>query len=259
MGGGSLSCVCVWPAGRAWGGSGGGSLCSGACKDGPVPPLQAPGSLCRSPGGFHAPPCPAGAGALCGCSTASLPGEGSTAPGKGELHLGSPSRRDPCSPATLGALPGLPAVSLVHRTAQLYPTPSPCITFWGDPGTLPWPRRCDMGQSTSSMLLATAASVPSPCRAAEPPAGLHRTRCPAPTWRVARGDGDGRGVLCPGGDGRGGRGPHCPSSGRGHARLLRCSPPAGMGTGMVASARPQRGLLSPPCRIPHPWRSVRTR
>lgn len=214
-------------------------------------PLQAPESPRYCRGGFRAPP-GAGAGALSHCSTAPLPGEGSTAPGKGELILGPHPAGISATPPPLGHYLGSLQCPCTHRIAQLYPTPRPCITFGGDPGILPWPRRCDMGQSPLSMLLPTAASVPSPspCPAAESPVGLDKTRCPTPTWRVAQGDGDGRGAVCPGGDGRGGRAAHCPSSVRGHARLPRCSPPVGMGRPMGASALPQCG---PPQPIPqHP-------
>lgn len=85
------------------------------------------------------------------------------------------------------------------------------------------------------------------CRA---PSWAGQNSLPAPTWRVARGDGDGRGAACPGGDGRGGRAPHCPSSVRGHARLPRCSPPVGMGRGMRASAWPEHGPPQPVLQHP---------
>lgn len=164
-GAGSLSYVCVacW---QGLGGAGDRSLSVRAkmpvCPLLPAP-LQAPGCPCPCPGRCRLPlPLQHGPAA----------GGGQHGPGEGGAHLGSLSRRDPCS---LGHL----QCPCTHRIAQIYPTHSPCITFWGDPGMLPWPQRCDMGQSTLSMLLATEASMPSPapCSAAEPPVGLDKTRC----------------------------------------------------------------------------------
>lgn len=139
----------------------------------PAPP-QAPGSLCHCHGGFCASAW-AGAGVLSCCSTVLLPGEGSTALAKGELILGP--CRDLCNPTSLGSLPGQPAVSLHPLHSSALPYPQPLDHFWGDPGILPLPRCCDMGQSTLPMPLVTAASVPSPtpCPTAKSLAGLDKT------------------------------------------------------------------------------------
>lgn len=94
-------------------------------------PLQAAGCPCPCPGRCRLPlPLQHGPAA----------GGGQHGPGEGGARLGSLSHRDPCS---LGHL----QCPCTHRIAQIYPTHSPCITSWGDPGMLPWPQHCDMDKA----------------------------------------------------------------------------------------------------------------
>lgn len=73
-----------------------------------------------------------GAAALSRCSTAPLPGEGSTASAKGELILGPYPAGISAAPPHLGHCLGSLQCLCSHRIAQLHPTPSPCITFMGE-------------------------------------------------------------------------------------------------------------------------------
>lgn len=74
-------------------------------------------------------PARAGAGAFSHCSTVPLPGEGSTAPGKAELILDPRPAGISAAPPPLGHYLGSLQCPYTHPIAQLYPTPSPCITF----------------------------------------------------------------------------------------------------------------------------------
>lgn len=99
-------------------------------------PPRAPGSLCRCGGAFCASAW-AGAGALFCCSTALLPGEGSTALAKGSSSW-VPARIS-AAPPPLGHCLGSLQCPCTHRIAQLYPTLSPCITFGVTQGSCPCP------------------------------------------------------------------------------------------------------------------------